>query len=130
ALPILPNKAAALNLSKLEGKALIAEARVQKGKQGGKFPVPQNIKPYGKNEPGPEEDDVEEDVVEDDLVEDDDLDFDDDDLWGKLTCKASSSAACGSAGAGGSSTTLAPATPQGEYQTSSGHTAGCLWRWR
>ena len=81
----VPNKAAALNLSKLEGKTLIAEAKVQEGKQGGKFQILQNIKPYGKNEPEPEEDDVEEDVaeddlVEDDLVEDDDLDFDDDDL--------------------------------------------------
>lgn len=76
----VPSKAAALNLSKLEGKTLIAEAKVQEGKQGGKFQILQNIKPYGKNEPEPEEDDVEEDAAEDDLVEDDDLDFDDDDL--------------------------------------------------
>jgi len=76
----VPNKAAALNLSKLEGKTLIAEARVQEGKQGGKFQILQNIKPYGKNEPEPEEDDVEEDAAEDDLGEDDDLEFDDDDL--------------------------------------------------
>jgi len=51
---------------------------VQEGKQGGKFQILQNIKPYGKDEPDPEEDDVEEDVAEDDLEEDDDLEFDDD----------------------------------------------------
>src|SRR5690606_4242105 len=76
----VPNKPAALNLCKREGKTLVAEAKVQEGKQGGKFQMLQNIKPYGKNEPEPEEDDVEEDVAEDDLVEDDDLEFDDDDL--------------------------------------------------
>lgn len=74
----VPNKAAALNLSKLEGKTLIADARVQEGKQGGKFQILQNIKPYGKDKPEPEEDDVEEDAAEDDLEEDDDLEFDDD----------------------------------------------------
>src|SRR5690606_16706870 len=49
----VPNKAAALNLSKLEGKPLLAVAKVQEGKQVGRVQVPQNIKPYGAIEPEP-----------------------------------------------------------------------------
>jgi len=73
-----PTRRRLLTSPSWRGRRSSRRRRVQEGKQGGKFQILQNIKPYGKNEPEPEEDDVEEDVAEDDLVEDDDLEFDDD----------------------------------------------------
>lgn len=75
----VPRKAAALNLSKLEGRMLKCTARVQEGKNGGKFQNLEDIEAYGSApEPEPESEPEDDEEVADEDV--DDLDLDDDEL--------------------------------------------------